>query len=103
MLFARATTETWSTNKASRKKLMCWMHTIGVLFVNILGAMARKIAILGLNVETKGDVDKAHILARGKYVATAFLLRLDMRRYEELILSLKNKNIKQQMNYPVYI
>ena len=62
----------------------------GVLFGNSLGAMARKFVILGLNKETKGDMEKAHILLSGGNLATVFLLSLDRRRYGELILSLKN-------------
>ena len=46
----------------------------GVLFGNSHVATKREITILLLNAETKGDVEKAHILARGKYLATAFLL-----------------------------
>ena len=57
----------------------------GVLFGNIPGATAREIMILGLDVETEGDVEKAHISARGKYLATAFLLSLYRIRYGELI------------------
>ena len=38
----------------------------GVLFGNSPGATACKITLLGLNMETEGDVDKSHILARGK-------------------------------------
>ena len=72
----------------------------GVLFGNSLGATARDIVILGLNAETKSDVEKAHILARGKYLATAFLLSSDRRQYGELILLLKNDYAKQQRNYP---
>ena len=45
--------------------------------------------MLGLNAETEGDVEKTQILARGKYLATAFLVRSDRRRYGELIMSLK--------------
>ena len=56
--------------------------------------------IMGLNVEIEGDVEKAHILARVKYLATAFLLSSDRRQYGELILSLKNDYTKQQRNYP---
>ena len=37
----------------------------GVLFRKIPGAMAHKIVILGLNMDTKGNVEKAHISARG--------------------------------------
>ena len=56
--------------------------------------------MLGLNAETKGDVEKAQVSARGEYSATAFLLRLYRRRYKELILSLKIEYAKQQQNYP---
>ena len=38
-------------------------------------------------------------MARGKYLAAAFLLISDRRRYRELILSLKNYYTKQQRNY----
>ena len=51
-------------------------------------------------METKGDMKKSHVLARGKYLATAFLLSLDRRRYGELILLLKNDYAEQQKNYP---
>ena len=40
------------------------------------------------------------MLARGKYLETAFLLISDRRRYGELILSLKKDYVKQQSNYP---
>ena len=56
--------------------------------------------MLGLNAETKGDVEKAHVSAKGKYLATAFLLRSDRRQYGELIPSLKKDNAKQQKNTP---
>ena len=72
----------------------------GVIFRNSLGATARDIAILGLNAETEGDVEKPQISARGEYLSTAFLLSSDRRRYGELILSLKNNCAKQQRNYP---
>ena len=39
-------------------------------------------------------------MARGQYLATAFLLRSDMRQCGELILLLKNYYSKQQKNYP---
>ena len=52
--------------------------------------MARDIATLGLDAEIGADVEKAQVLARGKYFATAFLLSLDRRWYGELILLLKN-------------
>ena len=67
---------------------------------NITGATAREITILGLNTETEGDVEKAHILARRKYLVTAFLLSLDRRQYMELILSRKNYYAKQKSNCP---
>ena len=35
--------------------------------------------MLGLNTENTDYVEKAQISARGKYLATAFLLRLDRR------------------------
>ena len=38
----------------------------GVLFGTSPGAMAREIAMLGLNVDTKGDVEKYQVLARGE-------------------------------------
>ena len=50
--------------------------------------------MLGLNAETEGDVEKAHVLARGKYLAAAFLFSSDRRRYAELILSFKNDYAK---------
>ena len=67
----------------------------GVLFGNSPGATAREIATLGLDAEIEVDVEKAQTLARGEYLATAFLLRLDRRRYGELILLLKNDYAKQ--------
>ena len=70
-----------------------------MLFGNSLGSTAREIALQALNAETKGNVEKAHILARGKYLATAFLLSSDRRRYGEPILLLKNDYTKQQGNY----
>ena len=50
----------------------------GVLFGNIPGDTARDIAMLELNADTEGDADKAQVSARGKYLATTFLLSLDM-------------------------
>ena len=50
----------------------------GVLFGNSLRATAREIVILGMNAEIEGDVEKAHISARGKYLSTAVLLSSDM-------------------------
>ena len=72
----------------------------GVLFWNIPGANTQEIVMLGLNVETEGDVEKAQVSARGKYLATAFLLSSDRRRYRELIMSLKNDYAKQQKTIP---
>ena len=66
----------------------------GVLFGNSPGATACKITLLGLNMETEGDVDKSHILARGKYLATAFLPSLDRRQYGELIFLINNNYAK---------
>ena len=66
----------------------------GVLFGNSPGATAREIVMLGLNAETKGDVEKAQVSARGKYLATVFLLSSDRRQYGELILSLKKDYTK---------
>ena len=66
------------------------MYNGGVLFGNSPGSTARQIATLGLDAEIGADVEKAQTLARGKYLATAFLLRLDRRRYGELVLSLNN-------------
>ena len=71
-----------------------------MIFGNILGAKARKIALMVLNAETAGNVEKAQILTSGKYLATAFLLSSDRRQYGKLILSLKNVYAKQQSNYP---
>ena len=59
-----------------------------MIFGNILGAKSRKIALMVLNAETAGNVEKAQILTSGKYLETAFLLSSDRRRYGELILSL---------------
>ena len=55
--------------------------------------------MLVLNAENRGDVEKAQVLAWGKYLATKFLLRLDRRRYGELILAFKNNYAKQQQIY----
>ena len=60
-----------------------------VLFGNIPGATAQEIAMLVLDVDIEGDVEKAHVSESGKYLATAFLLSSDRRWYSELILSLK--------------
>ena len=46
-------------------------------------------------------MEKSQILARGKYLATTFLLSLYRRRYGELILSLKTYYAKKQSNYPI--
>ena len=72
----------------------------GVLFGNSPGATAREIATLELNAAVEGDVEKAQASARGKYLATVFLLTSDRCRYGELILRLKNDYAKQQKNYP---
>ena len=70
-----------------------------VLFGNSLGATEREIAMLGLNEEIKGDVEKAQVSSRGEYLATVFLLISDRRQYGELILSLINDYAKQHKNY----
>ena len=62
----------------------------GVLLGNIPGATTREIAIMGLEMDNKGDMEKAQVSAKGKYLATAFLLSSDRWRYGELILLLKN-------------
>ena len=62
--------------------------------------MAREIAMLGLDADTEGDVVKAQVSARVKYLATAFLLSSDRHWYGELILSLKSDYANQQNNYP---
>ena len=67
----------------------------GLLFGNSPGATAGEIATLGLDAEIGADVEKAQVSARGKYLATAFLLSSG-----ELIVSLKNDYTKQQKNYP---
>ena len=72
----------------------------GVLFGNSPGDTARKITLLDIYAERADDVKKAQISMRGKYLATAFLIRSDRRRYGELILLLKNDYTKQQSNYP---
>ena len=72
----------------------------GVLFGNNPGAMAREIATLGLDAEIEGKLEKSQVSARGKYLATAFMLISDRRRYGELISLLKNDYTKQQKNYP---
>ena len=71
-----------------------------MLFRNTPGATAGKIALLGLNVEIIDNMEKVQVSARGKYLATAFLLSSDRRQYVELVLSLKNDYVKQQRNYP---
>ena len=35
------------------------VYNWGFLFINILGATAREIAMMGLDAETEGDVEKA--------------------------------------------
>ena len=76
--------------------MRCWRRTTGgVVFVNILVATARNITLLRLNTESADDMDKAQISARGRYMATAFLLSSDRRRYGDLILSLKTNYTKQ--------
>ena len=62
----------------------------GFIFGNSPGATTREIAIMGLDMENKGDMEKAQVSAKGKYLATAFLLSSDRWRYGELILLLKN-------------
>ena len=62
----------------------------GFLFGNSPGGAAREIATLGLDAEIEVDVDKAQTSARGGYLATAFLLSSDRRRYGKLIISLNN-------------
>ena len=49
----------------------------GVLLWNSPGPMAQVNTIAGTDAETKGDVEKAQISERGKYLATAFLLSSD--------------------------
>ena len=71
----------------------------GVLFGNRPGATAWEITTLGLDAEFEGDVEKAQVLARGKYLVTAFLLSSVRCRYSELILLLKNDYVKQQNNH----
>ena len=66
------------------------MYNGGVLFGNIPGSTARQIATLGLDAEIGADMEKAQTSARRKYLANDFLLRLDRRRYGELVLSLNN-------------
>ena len=61
----------------------------GVIFGNSLGATAQEIAMLGLDVESEGNVQKAQISERRKYLATAFLISSDRSRYSEQILSLQ--------------
>ena len=56
---------------------MLEVYNGGFLVGNILGATAREIVILGLNMETEGDVEKMQVSERVKYFATAFLLSLD--------------------------
>ena len=72
----------------------------GGLFGNSPGSMAREIKLLELDTKIKDNVEKAQTSARGKYLATVFLLSLDMRRYGELIMALKNNYVKQQGTYP---
>ena len=72
----------------------------GVLFGNSPGATSWEIATLGLHAAIKGDVEKEQVSERGKYLATAFLISSDRRRYSELILLLKSDYAKQQNNYP---
>ena len=67
-----------------------------VIFLNSPVDTVGEIATLGLNAETEGDVEKVQVLARGEYLATAFLLRSDRHWYGELILLLKNDYVKQQ-------
>ena len=56
--------------------------------------------MLGLDADTEGDVEKVQVSTRVKYLAIAFLLISDRRRYSELIISLKNDYVKQKKNYP---
>ena len=72
----------------------------GFLLGNSPGATAQEIATLGLDAEIEGDMEKARVLARGKYMGTTFLLSSDRRRYGKLILFLKKEYTKQQKNYP---
>ena len=44
----------------------------GVLFGNILGATAREIATLGLDIEIGGDMEKITGVGKGKILGTAF-------------------------------
>ena len=62
--------------------------------------MEREIKLLELNANGKDNVKKARTSARGKRLATAFLLRSERLRDRELILALKNEYTKQQCNYP---
>ena len=71
-----------------------------VLFGNSPGATSREIVMLGLDVDTEGDVEKVQVSASGKYLATAFMLSSYRRWYGELILLLKYDYAKKQKNYP---
>ena len=72
----------------------------GTLFRNVPGATAREIKISEMDANGKDGIDKAHTLARGEHLPTAFLLSLDRRRYGELTLALNNDYAKHQRNYP---
>ena len=52
--------------------------------------MASEVVLLVINADITGNVEKAQILARRKYLSTAFFLISDRRQYEEVILLLIN-------------
>ena len=72
----------------------------GVLFRNTPGAMAREIATLGLDADIEANVGKSQVSERGKYLAAAFLLSSDRRRYGDMILSLNNYYSEQRNKHP---
>ena len=56
--------------------------------------------MLVLDAETEGDVEKAQVSERGKYLETTFLLRSDRHWYNDMIMLIKNDYAKQHKKYP---
>ena len=75
-------------------------YSRGVLFENSLGGTAREIATLGLDADIEANVGKSQVSERGKYLAAAFLLSSDRRRYGDMILSLNNYYSEQRNKHP---
>ena len=100
MLFRQGNSSNYDYKQCFKEKIeVIEAYNGGTLFGNIPGDTAQEIKLLELDTNRKDVVNKEQILARGKYLATSFLLNLDRRRYGETIMALKNDCTKQQQNY----